>query len=139
MWIFFALASALTAAMVAIFGKLGLKSLDTTTATTIRVLVMTVFLLIFSFSLGKWRGFTLSTLSSRDWLYIILFGVAGALSWLFYFAALKYGPVSKVVAIDRISLVFAIILASLFLGEVFGWKAIVGAVLMVVGAIVVSM
>ncbi len=124
---------------MAIFAKIGLKDIDSTLATTIRAIIMALFLFVVSFSLKKFEGFSINSLSSRDWLLIILAGISGALSWLFYFLALKYGFVSKVVAIDRMSLVFAIILAALFLGEALGWKSVLGAALMVLGAILITL
>jgi transporter family protein len=69
---------------------------------------------------------------------IIIAGIFGALSWLFYFLALKNGPINPVVAIDRLSLVFVFVLALLFLGEAFSAKALIGAILMVGGAILIS-
>ncbi len=135
----FAFLSAFTAALVAIFAKFGLQSLDSTLATTIRSIIMAVFLVVTSLALRKFTGFSFVSLESRDWLWIILAGVAGALSWLFYFAALKIGDASRVVSIDRLSIVFVVILAALFLGEGFGWKAIVGAALMAGGAILITL
>lgn len=125
------------AALVAIFAKLGLKGIDSTLATTIRSIIMAAFLVLVSFSLKKFQGFSINSFNSKDWLLIILAGISGALSWLFYFLALKYGLVDKVVTIDRMSLVFVIILAALFLGETLGWKTILGAILMVGGAILI--
>jgi transporter family protein len=75
----------------------------------------------------------------RAMFYIVLSGVAGALSWLFYFLALKLGKVSQVVPIDRLSIVFAIILAVLLLGEKFSWKLGVGTALMAAGAILIAL
>ncbi len=135
---FFAFLSAFTAALVAIFGKFGLQSIDSTLATTIRSIIMAAFLVVVSFALKKFTGFSFSSLESRDWLWIILAGVAGALSWLFYFAALKMGDASLVVSIYRLSIVFVVILAALFLGEGFGWKAILGAALMAGRAILIT-
>lgn len=136
---FFAFLSAFTAALVAIFGKFGLQTLDSTIATTIRSVIMAVFLVVTSLALRKFTGFSFSSLESRDWLWIILAGIAGALSWLFYFAALKIGDASRIASIDRLSIVFVVILAALFLGEGFGWKAIAGAALMVLGAILITL
>jgi len=138
-WLIFAFLSAITAALVAIFAKMGLQGIDSTLATTIRSVVMTVFLVLISFSLKKFQGFSLKSFDSNDWLLIVLAGIAGALSWLFYFLALKNGLATKVVAIDRLSFVFVIILAALFLGEHFGWRTAVGALLMVIGAIVITL
>ncbi len=138
MWVFLAILSSLTAALVAIFGKLGLKHIDTTLATTIRSLVMAVFLLSTSLILGKWHSFNSQHLSTKDWLLIILSGVAGALSWLFYFLALKKGAAAGVAAIDRLSVIWVVMLAALFLGEKFGWRGALGSILMVLGAVLIS-
>ena len=119
-------------------GKLGLKNLDSTLATTIRSVIMALFLLVVSLSLRKFRHFDWQTLSQRDWLLIVFAGIFGALSWLFYFFALKHGPATPVVAIDRLSLVFVFVMAILFLGESFYLKALVGVLLMVAGAIMIS-
>lgn len=139
MWLFYAFLSSITAALVAIFAKVGLKNIDSTLATTIRALIMAGFLFLVSFILKKFNGFNLNSLSSKDWLFIFLSAIAGALSWLFYFLALKYGLATKVAAIDRMSLVFVLILAALFLGEKLGWYSVVGAILMVLGAIFINL
>jgi len=139
MWLLYAFLSAITAALVAVFGKIGLKNVDPTLATTVRSIIMAGFLVITSFFLRKFQGFSLDSFSSRDWLWIILSAVAGALSWLFYFVALKTGLASKVVVIDRLSLVFVLVLAAVFLGESLGWKSVLGGTLMVAGAILISL
>lgn len=138
MWLLYAFLSSITAALVAIFAKLGLKGVDSTLATAIRSIIMAVFLVLVALFLKKFQGFNVNSFSNRDWLLIILAGVAGALSWLFYFAALKAGLATKVAAIDRLSLVFVIIFAALFLGEKLGWKAVVGAIMMVAGAVMIT-
>lgn len=138
MWLLYAFLSAIFAALVAIFAKLGLKNIDTTLATTIRAVIMSAFLLVISFFLKKFENFSFGVLASRDWFLIVFAGIAGALSWLFYFFALKYGFASKVAAVDRLSLVFIVLLAALFLGEAFGWKTIFGASLIVIGAILIT-
>lgn len=138
MWFVYALLSAVAAAFVAIFGKMGVKNIDPTVATTVRAVIMTAFLLAVSFLLQKFEGFTLGSLTSREWLFIMLAGVAGALSWLFYFIALKVGDVNAVVAIDRLSIVFVVILAALFVGEALTVRTVTGALLMVLGAIIIS-
>jgi bacterial/archaeal transporter family protein len=139
MWMFYALLSSISAALVAIFGKMGLRTIDSTLATTIRGIIMALFLIFASLALKKFSGFSLHTLSGRDWILIILAGVAGALSWLFYFFALKHGPATGVVAIDRMSLVFVAIMASLFFAEAFTWKTGVGVALMVGGALLLAL
>ena len=132
-WTIFALLSALSAAAVAILGKIGLKQVDTTLATSIRSIVMAVFLVIVSLSLGKFNS--LGSIDNKALLYITLSGIAGALSWLFYFFSLKMGPASGVSAIDRTSAVFVLLLAVLFLGETFTWLKVLGSILIVTGAV----
>ncbi|MFZ8848266.1 MAG: EamA family transporter [Minisyncoccia bacterium] len=136
-YIILALLSALTASLVAIFGKLGLKNVDPTIATTIRSLIMAGFLVIVSLFLKKFENFSLNLFTSKDVLLIILAGISGALSWLFYFLALKFGPASHVAVIDRLSLVFVILLSALILGEVFNLKVFLGMILIVIGAILI--
>ncbi len=138
-WLIFAFLSSITAALVAIFSKMGLNGIDPSLATTIRSIIMAVFLTLISFSLKKFQGFSLKSFSSSDWLLIVLAAVSGALSWLFYFFALKTGLATKVVVIDRLSLVFVIILASIFLGEYLSWKVVLGALLMIAGAIIITL
>jgi len=137
LWIPLALLSALFASLVAVLGKLGLKGMDTTLATTLRAAVMFVFLLAFTGLAGRFSG--IGNVSDRDWLLLGLSGVAGALSWLFYFWALKVGKVSQVAPLDRLSLIFAVALAALFLGEAIGWKIGLGAALMGLGAILIAL
>lgn len=132
-WIFFALLSAVFAAGVGILGKIGLKTVDSTLATAVRSGIMAIFLISVAFSLGKFKG--LETLSGKPILFITLSGLAGALSWLCYFFALKYGPASTVAALDKLSVVFVVILAALFLGESFTWKTALGAILITAGAL----
>lgn len=139
MWIIFALLAAVSAALVAIFGKLGLKTIDSTLGTTIRSIVMALFLILTSLLLGKWKHFTWTSLSSKDWWLIVLAGIAGALSWLFYFFALKNGDATKVATLDRLSIVFIIILAAIFLSEGLTWKSLLGATCMAIGAILISL
>ena len=136
MWIIYALLSAAMAALVAIFGKFGVEKIDTTLATTVRAVIMAGFLILVSLSLGKWRG--ISSFHGRPLLYIFLAGIAGALSWLFYFTALKTGLASGVAAIDRLSVVFVLILAVMFLGERLTWLSGLGAILLTSGAILMT-
>jgi transporter family protein len=132
-WIIYALLSALFASLVAIFGKVGLSGIDTTFATTIRSVIMAVFLIVVSFALGKVNFGT--SFNAKALAFIALSGIAGALSWLFYFSALKTGPASVVAALDRLSVVFVLALALIFLGEHFTWKSSLGAFLIAAGAI----
>lgn len=132
-WILFALMGAFFAALVAIFAKIGLANVDTTFATTLRAIIMAVFLLVVSLGLGK---FDLGNLPpGKALLFIALSGIAGALSWLAMFAALKMGPAPGVSAIDRTSVIFVLIFSVLFLGTQFTWKGALGALLIAAGAI----
>ena len=106
-WILFALGSAAFAALVAIFGKIGITGIDSTLATTVRAIIMALFLFIVALLFGKWQ--LIGTITAKPLTFIILSGVAGALSWLCYFVALKYGPAPGVAAIDRLSVVFVLI------------------------------
>ncbi len=135
-WIIYALLSALFAALVAVFGKLGISKVDSTLATAVRAVVMALFLIFVVFAFGKAR--LLSTINSKTFVFIIFSGIAGALSWLFYFFALRNGPASAVAALDRLSVVFVLILALLFLGEHLTWKTGLGAFLVTAGAILMS-
>jgi len=129
MWIIYAVLAAITAAGVAIFAKLGLRQIDVVLA------IMAGFLVVASLFLKKFDGFSPSSWSGREWGLIALAGLSGAISWLFYFMALRSADASRVAAIDRTSLVFVALLAALFLGEQLKIKAILGIVLMVIGAV----
>lgn len=139
LWIIFALLSALCAAGVAIFGKLGLQGIDPNTATAIRAVVMAIFLVTVVLIQNRFANFSSIMANRSAVFYIILGGIAGALSWLFYFIALKIGKVQQVAPIDRLSVVFAIILAFLFLGEKITLKVGIGAALLTAGAILIAL
>jgi len=132
-WIIFALFSAISAALVAIFGKIGVSHIDSTLATTVRAIIMALFLIIVSLVLGKFQ--LLKTIDNKALSFIILAGISGALSWLFYFLALKLGPASGVAALDRLSVVFVLIFSVLFLAEKLTLKSALGAILITIGAI----
>jgi len=121
------------AGLVAIFGKMGLKDIDSTLATTVRSVIMALFLFATSLVLGKFN--LLHTIKNKVLFFIVLSGISGALSWLFYFLALKTGIASGVAAIDRLSVVFVVIFAILFLGEKFNWLTAIGALLITIGAV----
>ena len=135
-WIIFAILSAAFAALVAIFGKIGIANLDSTLATTVRAVIMAAFLVAVALLLGKAKLF--ATIDNKALAFIALSGVAGAMSWLFYFLALKLGPASGVAALDRLSVVFVLILAVLFLSESLTWKSGVGAAFLTAGAVMMS-
>lgn len=136
-WVIYAFLSALGAAGVAVLAKFGVNKLDSTLATTVRSVVMAVFLVSFSLFFGKAR--LLHTIDNKALIFIIFSGISGALSWLFYFLALKYGPASGVVAVDKLSVVFVLILAVLLLGEQLTWKTGLGALLITIGAIFMTL
>lgn len=136
-WLTLALLSALFAALSTIVGKLGVAKVDSTVTTMVRAAVGFMMLGVFVLALGKMND--ISTLRGKDALYVILTGIFGTLSWLFYFWALKVGKVSQVAPIDRFSAVFAVILAVLLLGEKISWKTGLGAVIMTIGAILVAL
>lgn len=121
------------AALVAILGKIGLQGVDTTVATTVRAIIMAGFLVAVSLGLGKLNLAAMP--HGKALLFIALSGVAGALSWLAMFAALKIGPAPGVSALDRTSVVFVLFFSMLFLGTQFSWKAVLGAVLITMGAV----
>lgn len=137
MWIPFALLSALSAAFVTIFGKIGLKNIDSTLATTVRSVIMAGFLVITSIFLGKWS--MIHTIDKKTLFYIALSGIAGALSWLFYFFSLKNGPAGGVASIDRLSIVFIVVLSAFFLGEAITWKTATATLFVIIGAILFTL
>ncbi len=137
LYIIYAILAAFFASLVPIFGKLGLKEVNPTLATAVRAVIMAVFLVgvaIATGALNETDGFT-----ARALLFITLSGLAGALSWLFYFMAIKAGRVPTVVAVDKTSVALAILLSWLILGSKMDVKTAVGAVLIVLGAILVSL
>ncbi len=137
-WLIFALLSAFMASLVAIFGKIGLQNLDANTATAIRAIVMALFLFVVIVVQGKLNQISVVMADHKAIFFIILSGIAGGASWLFYFLALKLSSVDKVVPIDRMSVAFAILLAAIFLGEKITLKVAIGAALIVIGAIFVA-
>jgi len=137
LWIILASLSAIFAALVAIFGKIGLSNVDTTLATMVRSAFMFLVLLLAVVFMGKVGG--LRAIPNKTLLYIALTGLAGAFSWLCYFWALKIGKASQVATIDRLSLVLVIIMAAIFLGEKIGWKVGMGAALMTAGAVLITL
>jgi bacterial/archaeal transporter family protein len=138
LWLVFALLSAITAAFVAVFGKIGLEKVDANTATALRAIIMALFLIGVIVIEGKLSRISPIISDSKILFYIILSGIAGALSWLFFFLALKVGTVSQVVPIDRLSIVFAIIFAVFLLGEKINLKAGIGIALVAIGAILIA-
>ena len=138
-WLIYALLSAITAAGVAILGKIGLQQLDANTATAIRAVVMAIFLVGVVVVQGKLNLVNTFLNDKKTLLVIALSGIAGALSWLFYFMAIKEGKVSQVAPIDKLSVVFAVIFAVILFGEKISLLAGVGVAMIAVGAILVAL
>lgn len=138
LWLPFALLSALSASLVAIFGKIGLKNVDSNTATAIRAVIMAVFLFAVIVVQGKLGQIPAIIANRKAITFIALSGTAGALSWLFYFIALKLGKVSQVAPIDKLSVVIAAILAVIVLHEKISWLNAFGIALIGIGAIIVA-
>ncbi|EKU71131.1 EamA family transporter [Selenomonas sp. F0473] len=116
-WLFYALLSALCAAFVSIFGKVGVAGLDTSAATAVRSVIMSVFLAGVVLAEGHAADLPSVLADRKALLFVALSGIAGALSWLFYFMALKDGSVTQVAPIDKLSVVFAVVLALVIFGE----------------------
>ena len=138
-WLIYALLSALTASLVAIFGKIGLQHLDANTATAVRAVVMALFLVGVVVVQGKFNLVGAVLADKKALLFVVLCGVAGALSWLFYFMAIKNGNVSQVAPIDKLSVVFAVILAFILFGEKISLVAGLGVALITAGALMVAL
>ena len=114
-WLYWAIASAFFAALTAIFAKVGLNGIDSDFATFIRTLVIIAALALFLTYTHKWQP--LGSLNGKNWLFLILSGLATGLSWLAYFKALQMGNASQVAPIAKVSLVVVTIVAVIFLGE----------------------
>ena len=132
-WAVYALLSALFAGATAILAKIGIENIPSNLATFVRTGVILVFAAGIVLAQGQIK--LLSTFSSRNWLFLVLSGVATGLSWLFYFAAIKNGPVSHVAPIDKLSFVIAMLLAFFFLQERVNRMTWVGACLILAGVL----
>ena len=135
-WFVLAVLDAFFAALVAIFAKVGLQGVDSNVATAVRAIVMTVFVVGFVVAMGK--GPQLTQLTSKDMVFIVLSGVAGAISWLLYFAALKMADASKVAPVDRASLLFVLVLSALLLGEKITLKTALAGTLIFIGVLLLA-
>ena len=133
MWFVFALLSAVFAALTSILAKVGIDGVNSNLATAIRTVVVVVMAWGMVFLTGSQSG--ILDISRKSWLFLILSGLATGASWLFYYRALQMGEASKVVPVDKLSIVFTLVLAFLFLHEKFTPKSIVGAVLITAGTL----
>ncbi|KKS96462.1 MAG: hypothetical protein UV73_C0010G0047 [Candidatus Gottesmanbacteria bacterium GW2011_GWA2_43_14] len=136
-WIIYALLSAVFAALVAILAKIGITGVNSNLATAIRTVVILLFAWGIVFAQGTFRD--LGSISRYSMIFLILSGIATGLSWLFYFRALQLGNASQVAPIDKLSLVFTIILAAVFLKEKLSPQVALGALLMSAGAILITL
>lgn len=134
MWLLFAILSAVFAAATSILAKVGIEGVDSNLATAVRTIVVLLMAWGMVFLTHSAGGIT--SITPRSWLFLILSGLATGASWLCYFYAIKIGDVSKVVPIDKCSLILTIIFAVLFLGEAFTWKTLVGSILILGGTLV---
>lgn len=133
MWFVFALGSAVFAALTSILAKIGIEGVNSTLATAIRTLVVLAMSWGMVFLTGTQSG--IGDISRRSWLFLILSGLATGASWLCYYYALQVGQASKVVPIDKLSVVITLALAFVFLHEPFTAKRLVGCALITAGTL----
>ena len=135
-WTFWALASAVFAAMTAILAKVGIEGVGSNLATFIRTVVILAFAGLILTLFGEWRA--PGEISRRSWMFLVLSGLATGASWLCYFRALKLGEAAKVAPIDKLSVVFVAIIAATFLGEKLSPVNWLGVALIACGAVLVA-
>lgn len=135
-WITWALLSALFAGLTAILAKIGVKDVNSNLATAIRTSVI----LLFTWSIAMTTGpiQSLWTLPKRTWIFLVLSGVATGLSWICYFRALQLGDAARVAPVDKLSVVFVMVLAAVVLREKLTWQHGVGGLLIVIGAVILA-
>ena len=134
MWAIFAILSAVFAALTSILAKIGIENVNSNLATAVRTIVVVLIAWFMVFVTGSQNGFM--DISKKSCLFLILSGLATGASWLCYYKALQLGEVSKVVPIDKLSIVITIILAFIFLGEQITLKTLIGCCLIVAGTFV---
>ena len=133
MWFIFAILSAVFAALTSILAKVGIEEVNSNLATAIRTLVVVLMAWLMVFITNAQGG--LSSISKKSWFFLILSGLATGASWLCYYKALQMGEASKVVPIDKLSVVITLILAFVFLHEQFTIKSIIGCILIGAGTL----
>ena len=134
LWALFAVLYAVFAALTSILAKIGIENVDSNLATAVRTVVVVAMSWLMVFITNAQSGLT--NISKKSWIFLILSGLATGASWLCYYKAIQMGEVSKVVPIDKMSVVITLILAVVFLHEDFNAKSIIGAVLITVGTLV---
>lgn len=133
MWLIFAILSAVFAALTSILAKIGIDGVNSNLATAVRTVVVVVMAWGMVFLTGAQTG--LSAISKKSWIFLILSGLATGASWLCYYKALQMGEASKVVPIDKMSVVITLILAFVFLHEQFTTKSLIGCILIAAGTL----
>lgn len=136
-WLIWSILSAVFAAATALLAKLGVEGVEPNLATAVRTTVVVLFTWIIALTVGSHSG--LVHIDRRSWLFLALSGIATGLSWICYFHALSKGQASKVAPIDKLSVVFVILLAWPLLGEAITTRKLVGGVLIAAGAIVIAL
>ena len=134
MWFIFAILSAIFAALTSILAKIGIEGVNSNLATAVRTIVVVLMAWLMAFVTGSQNG--LMDISKKSWIFLILSGLATGASWLCYYKALQIGEASKVVPIDKLSIVITVALAFLFLGEQITLKTLIGCSLIVAGTFV---
>lgn len=137
MWIVFALLSAIFAALTSILAKVGIEGVNSNLATAIRTVVVVAMSWGMVFLTNSQNGIT--EISRKSWIFLILSGLATGASWLCYYKALQIGDASKVVPIDKLSVVITLVLAFVFLHEEFTIKSLVGCILIGIGTLIMVM
>ncbi len=134
MWLLLAVLSAMFAAFTSILAKVGIEGVNSNLATAIRTVVVVVMAWMMVFLTNAHNGIT--EISRRSWLFLILSGLATGASWLCYYKALQLGDASKVVPVDKLSVVITLVLAFVFLHEQFTIKSLIGCILVGIGTVV---
>jgi transporter family protein len=134
MWIVYALLAAVFAALVSIFAKIGLDGVNSNLAVAIRTIVVVIIAWSIVFITGKHSEIT--EITQKSWVFLILSGCATGASWLFLYRAMQMGEVSKVVPIDKLSVVITMILAFVILQETVNARMIIGGILITIGTLV---
>ena len=133
MWFWFALGSAVFAALTSILAKVGIEGVNSNLATALRTVVVLAMAWGMVFLTDAQKG--IASISQKSWLFLVLSGLATGASWLCYYKALQMGPASKVVPIDKLSVVITLVLAFLFLHEKFTVKSVIGCLLIGAGTL----
>ena len=133
MWFVFALLSAIFAALTSIFAKIGINGVDSNLATAIRTVIVVIMAWGIVFLTNAQVG--ISGISKKSWLFLILSGLATGISWLCYYKALQLGDASKVVPIDKLSVVITLVLAFILLHEQFTIRSMLGCILIGIGTL----